>query len=102
LYGARGRRQEAGDDAHGGGLAGAVGPQEADHLALTGGEGDPVDRDQIAIAFRQLANLYHRNRSPETADPLSIFRARQKKRAAFRLTLSTCQDERRSRGACWG
>ena len=40
-----------GDHSHGGGLAGAVGAEEADHLARIDVEGDAVDGDDAVEAL---------------------------------------------------
>src|SRR5438477_3609247 len=59
---ARRRRHEAGDHAHGGRLAGAVRPEEAEHLAALDRERDAVDRPLRAESFHQLVDLDHRDR----------------------------------------
>jgi hypothetical protein len=46
-------RQHPEDDPHGGGLAGAVGADEAEHLALGDGERQVVEGDQVAVAAGQ-------------------------------------------------
>ena len=56
---AAGRRQEAGDHAHGGGLAGAVGPKEAQHLAPVHRERDVVHGPFGPEDFCQILNLNH-------------------------------------------
>jgi hypothetical protein len=40
-------------DPHGGGLAGAVGTDEPEHLALGDGERQVVEGDQVAVAAGQ-------------------------------------------------
>ena len=45
------RRQEAGEDAHGGGLPGAVGAEEADDLAFFHLEGDVVHGDSASVSL---------------------------------------------------
>ena len=57
--GARGRRHEAGDDAHGGGLAGAVGPEEAEDRAALGIERHVAYRDEVAVGFGQMPYFNH-------------------------------------------
>jgi hypothetical protein len=52
-------RQVAGQDAHGGGLPGAVGPEEAEDLALLDPERDAVHRRRPAVALRQVLDLDH-------------------------------------------
>jgi hypothetical protein len=49
--GAHGGGQEAGKDTHGGGLAGAVGAEEADDLALFDLEGDIVHGDSAGVSL---------------------------------------------------
>ncbi len=51
--------QHAEDDPHGGGLAGAVGADEAEHLPLGDGEGEVVEGDQVAVAAGQSVELQH-------------------------------------------
>jgi hypothetical protein len=46
-------RQHPEDDAHGGGLAGAVGADEPEHLPLGDGEREVVEGDQVAVAAGQ-------------------------------------------------
>jgi hypothetical protein len=43
----------------GGGLAGAVGTDEAEHLALGDGEGEVVQRDHVAVAAGQALEFQH-------------------------------------------
>src|SRR5208337_295898 len=50
-HGARGRRHIAGDDAHRGGLAGAVGPEKAEDGAVLGFERYVFYRDKVAVGF---------------------------------------------------
>jgi hypothetical protein len=50
---------EAEDQAHGGGLAGAVGPQEAGDLVRGHGEGEVVDGQRVAVALGQAGGLDH-------------------------------------------
>jgi hypothetical protein len=51
--------EHAEDDAHGGGLTGAVGPDEPEHLALGDGERQVVQGDQVAVAAGQALQLQH-------------------------------------------
>ncbi len=51
--------EQAGNHGDGGGLAGAVGSEEADHFAGMRGEGDFVDGDEVAIAFVEPSDLEH-------------------------------------------
>jgi hypothetical protein len=53
------RFQHAEDDAHGGGLAGAVGAHEPEHLPLGDGEGEVVEGDQVAVAAGQALEFQH-------------------------------------------
>jgi hypothetical protein len=53
------RLQHAEDDPHGGGLAGAVGPDESEHLVLSDGEREVVQRHHLAVAARQTLQLQH-------------------------------------------
>src|SRR5205807_1386592 len=57
--GAGGGGQEAGEDAHGGRLAGAVGPEEADHTAARHVEGDVADGGVVAEKLGQLVDVDH-------------------------------------------
>ena len=52
---ARCRRQQTGQHLHGGGLAAAVGAEEAEDLAALDGEADVVDGGEVAEAARQVA-----------------------------------------------
>jgi hypothetical protein len=51
--------QHSEDDPHGGGLAGAVGAHEPEHLALGDGEGEVVQRHHVAVTARQALQLQH-------------------------------------------
>ena len=51
------RRQQAGEHLHGGGLAAAVGAEEAENLAAVDAEVDVVDRREIAEAHGQVARF---------------------------------------------
>jgi hypothetical protein len=51
--------EHAEDDAHGGGLAGAVGPGEPEHLPLGDEEGQVVEGDQGAAAAGQALEFEH-------------------------------------------
>ena len=51
--------QQSGDHRDCRRLAGAVRPQQSDHLARTRGEGDFVDGDQVAVAFVETLHLEH-------------------------------------------
>src|SRR5262249_17438734 len=57
--GARGGRQEPGDDTEGGGLAGAVWTEEAEDLSRMGGEGEVLDRCEVAVPFAQVRDFDH-------------------------------------------
>jgi hypothetical protein len=57
--GALGRHEEARDHAHRGGLAGAVGPEEAEHLAGLDLEADAVHGRERSVAFAQGEGLDH-------------------------------------------
>src|SRR4030095_4488400 len=56
---ARVRFEHAEDDAHGGGLAGAVGADEPAHLSLRDGEGDGVEGDEVAVAAGEIPEFEH-------------------------------------------
>ncbi len=56
---ARTRRHQAEQHAQGGGLAGAVRAEEADHVAPLDREGEPVDGDQVPEAFGHVVELDH-------------------------------------------
>src|SRR3954468_20914776 len=51
------RREDAEHDAHGGGLARAVGADEAEELPLAHGEAEAVERDRLAVAPAQAVEL---------------------------------------------
>ena len=51
--------QDAEDDAHRGGLPGAVGAHETEHLAWRNGEREPVQGHHVAVAARQSVELEH-------------------------------------------
>src|SRR5262249_14618447 len=57
--GAGSGRQEAGKDPHGGGLAGAVGPEEADDAAARHVEGDVADGGVVAVELGESVNVDH-------------------------------------------
>ena len=52
-------RKAAGHNVHGGGLAGAVGPQKAVYMPFFNFEGDVVDRQEIPVVFAQVLNGDH-------------------------------------------
>ena len=54
-----GRRQEAGEDAHRRGLAGAVRSEKAEDFAPLHAETDIVDRGDAAVALREVLHLDH-------------------------------------------
>jgi hypothetical protein len=53
------RFQHPEDDPHGGGLAGAVGPDEPEHLPLGDGERQVIEGDQVAVAAGQALQFQH-------------------------------------------
>ncbi len=53
------RRDHAGEDAHGGGLAGAVGSEEAQDLARLHLEGDVLYGLQVAVVLHQMRDFDH-------------------------------------------
>jgi hypothetical protein len=53
------RFQHPEHDPHGGGLAGAVGPDEPEHLVLGHGEREVVQGDQVAVAAGQALQFQH-------------------------------------------
>ena len=57
---AGGGREEAGEDAHGGGLPGAVRPEEAHDLPFFHFEGDVVYRDSASVSLGQTFDFDHR------------------------------------------
>src|SRR5579863_206900 len=59
-HGAGSRRHKAGDDAHRGGFAGAVGSEKAQNLAAFGAKGDPFDGEEIAVGLAQVLDVDHR------------------------------------------
>ncbi len=52
-------RHVAGQDAHGGGLPGAVGAQKAENFSALHFEGEVIDGRHPAVAFREVLNLNH-------------------------------------------
>ena len=58
-------REHAEHDPHRGRLAGAVGPDEAEQLAGLDGERDAVERDDVAVAAREIGQLEHPRRSTD-------------------------------------
>src|SRR5581483_8854437 len=58
-HGPRGRRHEAGDDAHGGRLSGPIGTQKAEDLALLHGEADVAHRQLVGVALAQVLHFDH-------------------------------------------
>src|SRR5713226_2624962 len=68
----RGRRHVTRDDAHRGGLARAVGSQEAQDLTALGLEGNVPDGDETAIRLGEVFNFYHRARSGALRHPPPI------------------------------
>src|SRR5262245_56774291 len=62
------RRQKARQDADGGGLAGPVGPQEADNFPAVDPTADVIHREDGAEIFGEIVNLNHHER-PVTAQP---------------------------------
>ena len=58
---ARRRPVDARDDVEEGGLARAVGPDEADYLALLNLEGHPIQSDDSTEADRQVSHLEERH-----------------------------------------
>ncbi len=54
--------EQAGEDGDGGGLAGSVGAQEAEYLALLDLERDPVDGDRALGRIELLAEFFHHDR----------------------------------------
>ena len=55
------RREEPGDHLHGGGFAGAVRAEEAEHAAWFEFETDAIDGGQLAVALGQLPGFDHRD-----------------------------------------
>src|SRR5439155_3376557 len=56
---ARGRLEDSGDHAEGGGLPGAVGPEKTEQLPGRDGEADPVHRGEFAVTLGQTGELDH-------------------------------------------
>ena len=69
----RGRRDEPGDHAHGGGLAGAVGPEEAQHFAALDRERDVVHRELRAERLHQVLDFDHSRSTSGRADFAALF-----------------------------
>ena len=57
-----GRRQVAGENAHGRSLAGAVGPQKTDDLSLFDMERNVVNGEVVAVVLAEAIDLYHCSR----------------------------------------
>jgi hypothetical protein len=54
------RREVAGDELHGGGLARAVGSEKTQHVALGQVETDIVDSQGVAVVAGQVFRVYQR------------------------------------------
>ena len=61
-------RQEAGEDAHRGGLPGAVRTEKTNDLAFFHLEGDVIDGDRTSVSLRQTFDFNHSESRPKTAD----------------------------------
>jgi hypothetical protein len=59
ISGTRGWRQEAGEHAHRGGLAGAIGAEKTDDLPFFDLEGDVVDSDSTSVSLGESLDFYH-------------------------------------------
>ena len=55
-----GRRQEAGEHAHGGGFAGAVGAEKSDDLSLSHFKGDVIDGSRAGVPFGKIFDRNHK------------------------------------------
>ena len=73
---ALGRLFQRGDDAHGGGLARAVRPDEAEDVAVVEGEREVVHGHGLAEAFVKSANLNFHFTSSGPSRPMMVWRAR--------------------------
>ena len=76
---AAGGRQEGCQDAHGGRLAGTVGAEEADNLAMRHVEGDVADGGVVAVVLGELADVDHEGLGvaspvPRTGEALPVRR----------------------------
>ena len=69
--------EETADDLHGRGLSRAVGPEEAEHLALVDGERDAVHRDDGSEPFSQICNLDHGSHHTDTPETGAHFPCEQ-------------------------
>ena len=61
---AAGGGQISGDDVHGGGLAGAVGPQQTVNAAIFHGEADVIHRAVVAVALCQVVHFDQSTHTP--------------------------------------
>ena len=74
-----GGREEAGEDAHRGGLAGAVGAEKADDLSFFDFEGDVVDSDSTGVSLGQTFDFDHID-VPDQTDVVDDIRANRRER----------------------
>src|SRR5579862_5958054 len=58
-HSARSRRHKSRDDAHRGGLAGAIGPEKPEYRALVGIERNIAHGDEVAVNFGQMTYFNH-------------------------------------------
>jgi hypothetical protein len=69
--GARSCGHVARQDAHGGGLAGAIGAEETEDFAFIHGEGNVVHGGDRAVRLRQILN-FDQSAPPDNRDPAGL------------------------------
>jgi hypothetical protein len=62
-------RQEAGQDAHRGGLPGAVRAKKTNDLSLLNLEGNVIDGERTRVSLRQTFDFNHRESLAENSEP---------------------------------
>ena len=84
------RHVEAEDHAHGGGLAGAVGAEEAGHEAGSDGEAEAVDGEGLAVALRQGFGDDHGSQHAGWRGPMECRYRASRTGASPRLAVTRC------------
>jgi hypothetical protein len=70
---------KSGEDAHGGGFAGAIGAEKAEDFAFVHGEGNVIDGGLIAVGLGEIFYFYQcvpplrYEQTDKTAPPQSVF-----------------------------
>ncbi len=89
------RPVQAEDQPHGGGLAGAVGPEEAGDLTRGDGERQVIDRRLVAVTLGEVTCFDHVNSSPgrddRTADNATLKRSKLPQPGSKRFPAAACR-----------